>query len=55
MPIPPELVILVRAHIEQFEVGSDGRLFGSEKGNPVQPPTWWQVWRNVCALSLTSE
>jgi hypothetical protein len=30
-----------------------GRLFRSEKGNPIQPSTWWQVWQKVRALSLT--
>jgi hypothetical protein len=47
VPIPPELVTLLRAHIEQFGTGSDGRLFRSENGNPIQPSTWWQVWRKV--------
>jgi hypothetical protein len=26
-----------------------------EQGNPIQPSTWWQVWRKVRALSLTPE
>ncbi len=55
VPIPPELVILLRAHIEQFGVGADGRLFRSENSNPIQPSTWWQVWRKVRALALAPE
>ncbi len=41
------------AHIQQFGAAPDGRLFRSEKGNPVQPSTWWRVWRKVRAASLT--
>jgi integrase len=53
VPIPPELVVLLRSHIEQFGTGPDGRLFRSENGNPIQPSTWWQVWQKVRPLSLT--
>jgi integrase len=55
VPIPPELVCLIREHIEQFGTAPDGSLFRSEQGNPIQPSTWWQVWRKVRALSLTPE
>jgi len=55
VPIPPELVELLRAHIETFGVAPDGRLFRSERGNPLQPSTWWQVWQKVRAASLTPE
>jgi integrase len=53
VPIPPELVELLRGHIEQFGVAPDARLFRSENGNPLQPSTWWQVWQKVRAASLT--
>jgi integrase len=53
VPIPPELVALLRRHIDTFDVDSDGRLFRSEDGNPIQPSTWWQVWQKVRALGLT--
>ena len=52
VPIPPELVELLRTHIDQFGVAPDGRLFRSENGNPLQPSTWWQVWQKVRAASL---
>ena len=55
VPIPPELVQLLRAHIQTFGVAPDGRLFRSENGNPLQPSTWWQVWQKVRAASLTPE
>ena len=53
IPIPPELVTLLRQHIKRFDLGPDGRLFSSEKGNIIQPSTWWQVWQKVRARALT--
>jgi integrase len=53
VPIPPELVTLLRSHIYLFGAGPDGRIFCSESGNPLQPSTWWQVWQKVRALGLT--
>jgi integrase len=55
VPIPPELVALLSAHLEQFGPGPDGRLFRSENGNPILQSTWWQVWQKVRKLSLTPE
>jgi integrase len=55
VPIPPELVGLIRAHIQTFGTAPDGRLFRSESGNPLQPSTWWQVWQKVRAASLTPD
>jgi integrase len=55
VPIPPELVELLRAHVAQFGVGHDGRLFRSGNRTPIQPSTWWQVWQKVRAASLTPE
>lgn len=40
VPIPPELVTLLREHIDRFGTDEDGRLFRSENGNPIQPSTW---------------
>jgi hypothetical protein len=38
VPIPPELVILLREDASRFGVGPDGRLFRSENNRP-QPAT----------------
>jgi len=43
VPIPPELVHLLREHVERFGTAPDGRLFRSERGGVIQPSTWWQV------------
>jgi integrase len=53
VPIPPELVALLREHITRFGPGPGGRLFRSENGYPIQPSTWWRVWQKTRAFSFT--
>ena len=53
VPIPPELVALLREHIDRYGAGREGRLFRSESGNLIQPSTYWRVWQNARALALT--
>ena len=53
IPAPPELVAMLGEHIARFGAGPDGRVFRSERGNPIQASTWWQVWQKVRAASLT--
>lgn len=53
VPIPPELVKLLRDHIARFSTGPDGGIFRSENGNIIQPSTWWQVWHKVRERALT--
>jgi integrase len=53
VPIPPELVTLLREHIARFGAGQGGRLFRSENGTPIQPSTYHQVWAKTRALVLT--
>jgi integrase len=55
VPIPPQLVALLRDHMAAYGTGRDGRLFRSERGTPIQPSTWWQVWQKVRAASLTPD
>ena len=55
VPIPPQLVTLLRDHLQAYGTAPDGRLFRSERGTPLQPSTWWQVWQKVRAASLTPE
>jgi hypothetical protein len=53
IPAPPELVAMLCEHIARFGVSPDGRVFRSERGNPINASTWWQVWQKVRAASLT--
>ena len=44
---------MLREHVARFGAGPDGRIFRSERGNPIQASTWWQVWQKVRAASLS--
>ncbi|MEU7982245.1 hypothetical protein AB0B63_27400 [Micromonospora sp. NPDC049081] len=52
MPIPPELVAILRAHVDRFGVGVDGRLFRSDRGNVVASSTYSRVWEEARRVSL---
>jgi hypothetical protein len=39
VPIPPELVRLLREHVESYGTGPDGRLFWTYRGGIYQPST----------------
>ncbi|MEV4757306.1 site-specific integrase [Micromonospora sp. NPDC049559] len=55
VPIPPELVAILREHIERFGVGADGRLFRSTRGGVVASSTYSRVWEEARMLSLPPE
>jgi integrase len=55
VPVPPELVVMLREHLDLFGTAPDGRLFRSENGNPIQQSTWWQVWQKVRKASLSEQ
>ena len=55
VPVPPQLVAMLRDHIQAYGTAPDGRIFRSEAGNPIQPSTGCQVWQKVRAASLTPE
>jgi len=46
---------MLREHIARIRVGPDGRICRSERGNPINASTWWQVWHKVRAASLAPE
>jgi integrase len=39
VPIPPQLVALLREHMERFGTAPDGRIFRSVNGARIQPST----------------
>ncbi|MFG1674132.1 tyrosine-type recombinase/integrase [Micromonospora sp. NPDC049282] len=53
VPIPPELVCVLRHHIDRFGVADDGRLFRSSKGNVVAASTYSRLWKAARKLALT--
>ncbi|WP_327030373.1 integrase [Micromonospora sp. NBC_01740] len=52
MPIPPELVGILRRHVNRFGAADDGRLFRSDKGNVVAASTYSRVWKAARGLAL---
>ncbi|WP_436758207.1 tyrosine-type recombinase/integrase [Streptosporangium sp. V21-05] len=55
VPIPPELVAILREHIEEFGVHEDGRLFRSSRGGVISIGTYCEVWKAARAFALAPE
>lgn len=55
VPIPPELVKILRAHIAEFGVAPDGRLFRQPSGAVVAAATYGKVWREARTLAFTPD
>jgi len=54
VPVPPALVQLVLAHIEQHGTTADGRLFRGHYGGEVSESTYRRVWEKARASALTA-
>ncbi|WP_338906597.1 tyrosine-type recombinase/integrase [Streptomyces nigra] len=52
VPIPPQLVAMLRQHLDTFGTADDGRLFASERGGVVASSTYYRVWQEARALAL---
>lgn len=55
VPIPPELVTLLRDHVERFGRADDGRLFYSPRHGGVSASTYGRVWHRARQRALTAE
>ena len=53
VPIPPELVAILRGHIARYGVTSDGRLFRSEGGGYLHPSSYSRTWQRTRQLGLS--
>jgi integrase len=53
VPIPAELVDILRQHIDTFGTASDGRIFSSDRGGPVASTAISDVWAEARTLALT--
>lgn len=53
MPIPPELVELIRVHIDRFGAAADRRLFRGARGGLLSESTYGRVWQQVRETVLT--
>jgi integrase len=55
IPIPPELVRILRAHIDTFGLAADDRLFSSDRGQVVASTAISDVWAKARTLALAPE
>ncbi|MFJ3495965.1 tyrosine-type recombinase/integrase [Streptomyces sp. NPDC086091] len=53
VPIPPELVALLRWHVTAYRTAPDGRLFQTMRGGLVQDTGYGEVWAEARARALT--
>ena len=53
IPIPPELVTLLRAHIKRYGTTTDGRIFQTSRGGIVQDSAYGAVWTEARKEALT--
>ncbi|WTG46773.1 hypothetical protein OHA20_20680 [Streptomyces sp. NBC_01579] len=53
VPIPPDLVALLRWHIVAYGVTPDGRLFRTQRGGLVQDTGYGEVWAEARLRALT--
>jgi integrase len=53
IPIPPELVKLLRAHIKRYGTTPDGRVFQTSRGGILQDSAYGEVWDQARKQALT--
>ncbi|MFI6526589.1 tyrosine-type recombinase/integrase [Streptomyces uncialis] len=53
VPVPPVLVRILRAHIEQFGTAPDGRVFQNAKGNYIDTSAYNITWNRAREAALT--
>jgi integrase len=55
VPIPPDLVSLLRTHLESFGTGDAGRVFSNERGGPFVEASARRAWARARLSALTEE
>ncbi|MEY9845779.1 integrase [Streptacidiphilus sp. BW17] len=55
VPIPPDLVALLRGHLDAYGTEPDGRLFRTSRGGMVQESGYGVVWGEARTRALTPE
>ncbi|MEU8944023.1 site-specific integrase [Streptomyces sp. NPDC048489] len=53
VPIPPDLVALLRWHVTAYGVAPDGRLFRTQRGGLIQDTGYGEVWAEARTRALT--
>ena len=52
VPIPPELVKLLRAHLSRFGAAPDGRLFRGARGAMLSESSYGRIWQQAREKAL---
>jgi integrase len=55
VPVPPELVAILRQHVAEFSTAPDGRLFVAQRAADLPKITYVRTWRAARRLALTPE
>ncbi|GIF16758.1 site-specific recombinase XerD [Actinoplanes teichomyceticus] len=55
VPIPPELVAILREHLERFGTDESGRLFRSTRGGVVSASSYARVWDAARTVAFPPE
>lgn len=55
VPIPPELVALLKAHLAEFGTTPQGHLFRTTQGNPIGSASYCDAWQRARRLALTPD
>jgi len=53
VPVHPDLVTLIRAHIHTFGVAPGGRLFVGPRGGTIGDSTYTEIWHRAREIALT--
>jgi len=52
VPIPLDLVAILRQHIDIFGIAADGRIFSSDRGHPIASTAISDIWAAARNLAL---
>jgi integrase len=53
IPIPPELIALLSAHLKTYGTTADGRLFRTARGGAIQDSAYSAVWQAARKIAFT--
>jgi integrase len=54
VPIPPDLVQLLREHLDHFGTAPDGRLFRGRRDRILSESTYGRIWQQARQKTLTA-
>ena len=52
IPIPPQLVRLLRQHLRTYGCAADGRLFRGARGGPLSESLYGRIWHQARAAAI---